>query len=51
MKVTAIKKGFYGKIRMPGDRFEITDKKALGSWMKADPKAKTKTDPKAGGYF
>ena len=40
MKVRAIKKGFYDKIRLPGDEFDIKDKKALGSWMKEIKKKK-----------
>jgi hypothetical protein len=33
MKVIATKLGFYGKLRKPGEEFDIKDRKALGSWM------------------
>ncbi len=33
MKVIANKKGFYGKIRLAGDEFDIKSKKQLGKWM------------------
>ncbi len=34
MKVTAIKRGFCGhKLRKPGEKFEVADDSALGSWM------------------
>lgn len=34
MKVIATKVGFYGKLRKVDEEFDISDKKALGSWMK-----------------
>lgn len=40
MKVTAIKAGFYGKLRKAGEEFTIKSKKDLGSWMK-ETKPKT----------
>ena len=33
MKVIAKEIGFYGKLRKPGEEFEIENKKALGKWM------------------
>lgn len=41
MKVEAIKAGFYGCYRKPGDIFEIKSASDLGRWMKpleAEPK-------------
>ena len=56
MKVQAIKRGYFGgQIREPGETFEISSKKALGSWMQAvEEKKSSKTsastteDPPAG---
>lgn len=33
MKVMAVKKGFFGKLREPGDEFEVPDKTKLASWF------------------
>jgi hypothetical protein len=42
MKVEAIKKGFYGKLRRVGDEFEISKKEDLGSWMEEIKQVKAK---------
>lgn len=34
MKVEAIKAGYYGRYRKPGDIFEIKSASDLGRWMK-----------------
>jgi len=49
MKVKCTKIGFYGKLRKVGEEFDISDKKALGSWMEEikTKKAKSKAKPKA----
>ena len=48
MKVKAIKKGFYGKLRRVGDQFEIRNEKELGSWMeKIKEVKKAKAKPEA----
>ena len=40
MKVTTLKKGFYEKLRTPGEEFTIAKKEDLGSWMKEVKAAK-----------
>ena len=40
MEVIATKVGFYGKLRKVGERFIISDKKLLGSWMEEVKAAK-----------
>ena len=46
MKVIAKEIGFYGKLRKPGEEFEIENKKALGKWM-TEVKTKKSKDKKA----
>lgn len=45
MKVIANEIGFYGKLRKPGEEFEIENKKALGKWMTEVKTKKTKAKP------
>lgn len=33
MKVTAIKPGFFGKLRAPGDEFEVPDDTKKSTWF------------------
>ena len=33
MKVMAVKKGFFGKLREPGDEFDVPDKTKMASWF------------------
>ena len=45
MKVTATEVGFYGKLRQPGDSFDIKNEKAFSKvWMKKEPKAKKEAE-------
>ena len=49
IEVEAIREGYFGTIRNPGDRFVIHNLKALGSWMKrveSKPDAKPKAEDK-----
>ena len=47
MKVKCTKVGFYGKLRKIGEEFDISDKKALGSWMQEVKVTKAKAKAKA----
>ena len=47
IEVVAIEKGFYGKMRQPGDRFMINDVEAFSwRWMSTlDPRVLAKPQP------
>ncbi len=40
MKVKAVQRGYFGKLREVGDVFTIKNEKQLGSWMKPVEKSK-----------
>jgi hypothetical protein len=54
IKVIAIRRGWFGTFREPGETFEIADKSKLGKWMKVleskpEKVSESKSDePKAG---
>lgn len=41
MEVIALKKGYFGKLRAPGDRFDVPEG-VKGSWFEPTEKAKQK---------
>lgn len=48
IKVMAVRRGYYGSLREPGDQFEVANKADLGRWMEviAPAKAPPKSDEK-----
>lgn len=51
MKVVATKQGYFGKLRQPGDEFEVPkgEKASWFSEVKADQPAKSKADQPESG--
>ncbi len=47
IKVVAVRRGYYGSLREPGDKFTVATEQDIGSWMaKAEdkPEAQAKGD-------
>lgn len=54
LKVRAIRQGYYGKLRQPGDEFTVFRKEDMGSWMEVveaprGKPARAAADDSAGG--